>query len=283
MANRKSDVDWFMWNGVKSTDYGIHVLNQPSFASPKERYTNVTIPGRSGSLIVTEGDNVYDNISLTVGCVVDDIFLQTHAYDIYGYVSGQGFSTKDIIRTYLNGTGKLTFPQMHANDIPGQYVRRDYYRARLSNQIEFSTVAARNPHKTFDLIFDCEPYIYLEWGDVGQDLMTFDGHGIVFKNEGNVPAKPLINVVSNGSSIVLRTYNETFSTCTGTMSIGALASGASIWIDCDSKIAYDSSTPANLMTGYISGDWLEIGLNSIPFVQTGTSISTTVYPRFRRI
>ena len=35
--------DWFSWNGVKCTEYGIHVTAQPSIICPSERvtYTNV--------------------------------------------------------------------------------------------------------------------------------------------------------------------------------------------------------------------------------------------------
>lgn len=37
MANKLSDIDWFRWNGVKCTEYGLHVLEQPTLLRPKER------------------------------------------------------------------------------------------------------------------------------------------------------------------------------------------------------------------------------------------------------
>ena len=54
MANKLSDIDWFRWNGVKCTEYGMHVLEQPTLLSPKERMEFETVPGRSGSLTLTE-------------------------------------------------------------------------------------------------------------------------------------------------------------------------------------------------------------------------------------
>lgn len=282
MANRLSDVDWFMWNGIKSTTYGIHVLDQPTFTSPKERYSSITIPGRSGSFIVTEGNDIYENITISVKCIVDDIFWQTHDYDIYGYYSGQGFSTKDILRTYLNGNGKLTFPHMHQDNSEGIPIRRDYYKARVSNQIDFNQVVAGNPHRTFQINFDCEPYAYLGWGDVGQDLV--ENGGIVdFANEGNVPSKPLIRIVSAGEPITLTAYDRPNGNVTGVMTIAERPDWYAMWIDCDAKVAYDESTPVQLMTGFVSGDWLQLSTGTAPLHQTGTSHSTIVYPRYRRI
>ena len=40
--------DYFIWNGVKSTDYGVYVTEQPPFTLPAERSTQTTVPGRPG-------------------------------------------------------------------------------------------------------------------------------------------------------------------------------------------------------------------------------------------
>ena len=49
--------DYFIWNGVKSTDYGIHVSEQPPITLPAERITQTNVPGRPGSLTTLEGDH----------------------------------------------------------------------------------------------------------------------------------------------------------------------------------------------------------------------------------
>ena len=53
--------DWFEWNGVKCTDYGFYVTEQPPPTIPEERVTFTNIPGRSGSLTSLEGDFVYED------------------------------------------------------------------------------------------------------------------------------------------------------------------------------------------------------------------------------
>lgn len=288
MANRLSDVDWFMWNGIKSTTYGIHVLNQPTFTSPKERYSSVSVPGKAGSLIVTEGDNIYENVIISVNCICDDIFWQTHDYDIYGYVSGNGFSTKDILRTYLSGTGNLTFPLMHQDDMHDLPIRRDFYKARLLNQIDFGQVVAGNPHRTFQLTFECEPFVYLEWGNVEQQLVLVgydESQNPIyqhdFPNEGNMHAKPTLAIISSGVPIQLRSIKYGTGELLQVMDIAAIPASTIYYIDCDVKTVYSSDNV--LLTGYVSGDWLEIPVGTGIIQQIGETAWTSVYPHYRRV
>ena len=64
--------DWFIWNGKKCTEYGIHVLEQPPITLPAERATFTNVPGKAGSLTLLEGDDVYDDMILTAQCMVSD-------------------------------------------------------------------------------------------------------------------------------------------------------------------------------------------------------------------
>ena len=64
--------DWFEWNGVRCTEYGIHVLEQSPVTVPSERATFTDVPGRSGCLTILEGDNVYDDMVLTATCLIAD-------------------------------------------------------------------------------------------------------------------------------------------------------------------------------------------------------------------
>ncbi len=57
--------DWFSWNGVKCTEYGIHVLEQPPPTIPLERVSCTSVPGRPGSLTILEGEAVYDDMTLS--------------------------------------------------------------------------------------------------------------------------------------------------------------------------------------------------------------------------
>ena len=104
--------DWFIWNGVKCTEYGVHVLEQPPMTIPAERATFTNIPGRSGSLTTLEGDAVYDDLLLTAQCLLSDPAKIPAA------------------AAWLRGGGKVTFANR-----PG-----GFYHARIVNQIPFEKI-----------------------------------------------------------------------------------------------------------------------------------------------
>ena len=64
--------DWFEWNGTPCTDYVIFVSDQPPITIPQERTKQTTVPGRPGSLTTLEGDDVYDDLTLTATCFIRD-------------------------------------------------------------------------------------------------------------------------------------------------------------------------------------------------------------------
>ena len=125
--------DWFEWKGVRSTEYGIHVLEQPPLTVPSERATFTDVPGRSGSLTTLEGDDVYDDMVLTATCLIANP------------------SRISEIAAWLKGSGTVTF----ANRDGG------FYYARVVNQIPFEKVLRGNPHRSFSVNFRCKPFWYL--------------------------------------------------------------------------------------------------------------------------
>ena len=110
--------DWFEWNGVRCTEYGIYVSEQPPITMPQERSTQTKIPGRPGSLTTLEGDDVYDDLTLTATCFIRDPALIP------------------AIASWLKGSGTVTF----ANRPWG------FYHARIVNQIPFEKILRGNPH-----------------------------------------------------------------------------------------------------------------------------------------
>lgn len=79
--------DWFEWNGGRSSDYGIHITEQPSVIRPSERAAFTNAPGRSGSLATLEADDVYDDFILPVECVVSGL---SRMAEIGGWLKGAG-------------------------------------------------------------------------------------------------------------------------------------------------------------------------------------------------
>ena len=159
-------MDWFEWNGVRCTQYGIHVLEQPPVTIPSERVAFTDVPGRSGSLTQLEGDDVYDEMVLTANCLIDDPSRITE------------------IAAWLRGSGTVTF----ANRQGG------FYHARVVNQIPFEKTLRGNPHRSFAINFRCKPFWYLS--DV--EPITLTTSGTFITNPGSVASEPVITVYGSG-------------------------------------------------------------------------------------
>ncbi len=159
-------MDWFEWNGIRCTQYGIHVLEQPPVTIPSERVTFTDVPGRSGSLTQQEGDDVYDDMVLTATCLIADP------------------SRIPEIAAWLRGSGTVTF----ANRQDG------FYHAHVVNQIPFEKILRGNPHRSFAINFRCKPFWYLS--DV--EPITLTTSGTFITNPGSVSSEPIINVYGSG-------------------------------------------------------------------------------------
>ncbi len=158
-------LDWFAWNGVRCTEYGIHVLTQPDITVPAERVTFTDVPGRSGSLTTLQGEDVYEDMILPAECIVPDM------------------SRIDEIAAYLKGSGTVTF----ANRQGG------FYYARIVNQIPFAKILRGNPHRSFTVNFRCKPF----WYQAGVEDIALTASGTV-TNPGSVYSEPVITVNGTG-------------------------------------------------------------------------------------
>ena len=158
--------DWFEWNGVRCTEYGIHVLEQPPLTVPSERATFTDVPGRSGSLTTLEGDDVYDDMVLTATCLIADP------------------ERIPEIAAWLKGSGKVSF----ANREGG------FYYARVINQIPFEKVLRGNPHRSFSVNFRCKPFWYLS----GVEPIVLTVSTGVFVNPGSIASEPVITAYGSG-------------------------------------------------------------------------------------
>ena len=93
--------DWFSWNGVRCTEFGIHVSEQPPLTIPAERATYTNVPGRSGSLTTLEGDDVYDDLVLTATCFVSNA---ARIPEIAAWLKGSGRSSQGLRRRVVGST-----------------------------------------------------------------------------------------------------------------------------------------------------------------------------------
>ncbi len=161
---------WFEWKGVKCTEHGIIVHKPPDITMPLERVSYTTVPGRSGTLAQTEGEDVYADIVLTVECSVEN-----------------GEKLGEVMR-YLKGADRVVF-----SNRPG-----GFYYARVSNQIPFEKILRGNANRKFAVNFRCKPFWYV----AEEAKVEMTGIGWV-ENEGSVYAEPVITVHGSGDGILM--------------------------------------------------------------------------------
>ena len=168
---------YFLWKGQSSTDYGIIVSEYPDIVKPKERVQQITIPGRSGVLILPEGDlPVYETILKTVQCWIrPDVDIER-------------------ICSWLHGSGSVVFGNEPARS----------YDARIINQIDFSKILRRRRYRSFAVPFQCQPTKRLY--PPAEDIVL-TASGMTITNPGTAPAWPKITVYGSGT-ITLTTYSN---------------------------------------------------------------------------
>ena len=169
--------DWFEWNGVRCTEYGIYVSEQPPITIPQERSTQTKIPGRPGRLTTLEDDDVYDDLTLTATCFIRDPALIP------------------AIAGWLKGGGTVTFANR-----PG-----GFYHARIANQIPFEKILRGHPHCSFAVNFRCSPPF---WYMSNPDEVTITTSSVVVVNPGSVYSEPIIHIYGSGDITLI--VNDAF-------------------------------------------------------------------------
>lgn len=160
----RSDSLSFTFKGTSSTTMGVHVLALPDIPVAEERGQEVTIPGRDGTLWLSEG--AYADIELP--------FLIE-----YG-------STADLnaIAGWLSGYGELVIS-----------TQPNYcYHARITSGFALQHGIYAFGHYRAEINFVANPYKYVSGNpalpDMTQSTM-FDGNGSIY-------SRPVITIYANG-------------------------------------------------------------------------------------
>lgn len=78
---------YFVYNGKDSRDMGLWVKSYPSIVRPAERFQEITIPGRPGSLTLLEGIDVFEPYIREVQIIVKP---DADIHDIMRWLVGRG-------------------------------------------------------------------------------------------------------------------------------------------------------------------------------------------------
>lgn len=163
---------YFIWNGVDSRDKGIIVTDIPPAVYPAERVEEVVIPGRSGSLIRTQGDDVYDSYTLTVG------------------IANKGTASYWSIASWLRGSGKLILSK-EPNRV---------YDARIIKQAS-AAYAFRNNFNG-PVGFVVQPLKASFPGDAPIEITASGAGSDTITGSGDVTARPVITIEGSGKLIL---------------------------------------------------------------------------------
>lgn len=158
--------DWFSWNGVRCTEYGVYVEKLPPLTIAKERTTYEDVAGRSGSITMLEGECVYDDVVLSMDCWL------------------RGNADVSAIAAWLRGTGELRMPNR-----PGVY-----YVARLNAQIEMVKVIPARSERRFSLVWRCRPFLRMD----APETSNYTASGEILVNPGTAPGFARVTIVGSG-------------------------------------------------------------------------------------
>lgn len=249
--------DWFNFNGLRSTDFGVYVMEFPPLSLPEERVDFKQVLGRSGSLTITEGEGVYNDILLSITCFMSDL------------------SHIDQISAWLRGDGILVLGNM-----PNRY-----YKARPINQTDVRKIIRDADYRAFSMVFRCRPYRYI---NPAVDPITLTNGGSI-TNIGNTFCEPKYDIVATGDVEITFSNADDETIEDKTITLISLPAKTHITIDMELKVAYKtgSSNPLIPMTALVRKEtWpflIYPGRNDIAFGGTGSIASAKIDPRWRDV
>lgn len=162
-----------IFDGVKSSDFGVFISGEGTFNSPARRGEMVSIPGRNGALFMDEGvfENIPGKYPAYIGTKNEKEFREKLA----------AFKSEILSR----GNYKRLSDTYHPNEF-----RLAVYRSGLDVEPE-----EYNRSGGFELEFDCKPQRFLI---SGTDPQVYTENGVI-NNPTLFESSPIIKVTGNGT------------------------------------------------------------------------------------
>ena len=137
-------MNYFEYNGVKSSDMGLRIKSKNVYSSPKFDSQFVSVPGRNGDLIVS--NNRYENIQISY-----NVFLSAKTVD---ELSEKLRKVKSWLYSQPTGYHNLT----------DSYDKKFFCKAVFASSLDIEDEL----HKigVFTISFNCKPFKYSFDGDM---------------------------------------------------------------------------------------------------------------------
>jgi len=218
---------FFIWKNKNCKNMGVRLAAPVSIVRPEERVQHIQIPGRSGDLTETEGQDIYNS------------YIQTASIQVSG-----GFRAREIY-DWLRGADYVTFH--------GEPDRKQ--AARIIGAVTLNKFSKNMDIWTGEVQFYCQPLKQL----LADPMVTITSSGTSVVNRGDVTAKPVwkVTIGSNSTSINLAAGGKT-------LTVTGLTAGNVIWIDSEIMEVWNADGTI-LMTQHSTGEFpvLLQGANSV--------------------
>ena len=230
--------NYIILNGVNSnTITGLLISTLPPITKPKIRTQTEEIDGRDGDIVTKLGYSAYDK-EIEIG--------------LYG-----NYDTDEVIE-YFNSEGTIVF----SNEAD------KYYNYKILEQIDFNKLIR---FKTAKVRLHVQPFKY----PLQEQPITISGETTV-TNEGNIYARPTLNISGSGNVEVILNGQQIFAIDLG-------EDATNITIDTTKMEAYNPDTTA-LMNRQVTGDYnlfkIETGNNTVSITGNVTSATISNYTRW---
>lgn len=227
--------NYLIFNGRRSSDFGLYISGSGVFNAPERDVEVVEIAGRNGNLILDNGR--FRNITVTYPAFISKKFPQMAA----------------AARDWLCGW----FGYFRLEDT---YYPEFYRRARFSGPLDFETRWMNTGAET-NIVFDCKPQRFLKSGEHPIQISA----ATTLRNPTSQTALPLLKIYGsgdgqlavNGASVAIKNIDEY------------------ILLDCDLQDAYKGSKNLNSLVSLEDFPVLPAGSSEISFSGGITKIELT--------
>lgn len=231
-------MNYFIFNGKSSLEFGIRIENYPDVSFPERVYESYQVPGRSGDLVFDTG--AYKNVTQAYDC-----WYRLQGMTSYGML-------RYIARWLLAPTGYQVLEDTYFPNI--------FRRAVYAGPADISSFFAK--YGRLRLEFDCMPQKWLKSGQSAIEVQA----GAQLENEGE-PALPLIQLTGSGSGEL--------SVGSSIIQISSIPEDG-MYIDSETQNAYSGTTNCNgLITVSNEFPVLENGINNITYSGGITAVQVT--------
>ena len=240
-------MNYFTYNGIKSSDMGLMIKSKNAFSAPKYDAIFKSIPGRNGDLILPSGR--FPNIQITytvfvAATTISDLAKKITAIKAWLYSEPDSYHI--LSDTYDN-----------------IYFRQGVYSGALDIEDQLNKIGS------FTVAFSCKPFRYRVDGQEITEIIT---SGTEVINPEAFISKPYIRINGTGDITLTlissaQSHSWTFSNVDG-------------YVECDSELMnfYKGTV---LKNDTVTGDGFPLlypGINSVNF--TGSVTSIEIIPKW---